>query len=111
MGFVDLANERFLMLEEGSLYHELVDAYARKAGYEPTKTVVSSDASQVYKLVDSGAGVFLGIGNSQVQVLYPHVAFVPLEEDLRFRVFLVCQGFGKLGVPERVLMERIMSAC
>ena len=107
VSFAQLVGERLLMLEEGSLTHDLVEARCRAAGFEPNKAYISSDVTQLYKLVEGGAGVCIGLDTTRIATNYPHIRLVPFADPVAFRMAFVCQSFDRLPEAARAFVEHV----
>ena len=107
--FSMLRGENFLAMEKRSHYHSILSEQSRRSGFTPNITYESADITELYKLVDRGKGVFLGIDSPTVAARYPNIQVVPFADDtLTYCIAFVFQNYDKVTAPSRKFMEYIL---
>ena len=108
--FSMLSGENFLAMEKRSHYHSILADQSRRCGFTPNITYESADITELYKLVDRGKGVFLGIDSPTVASRYPNIRVVPFADDtLTYCIAFVFQDYNKVSAASRQFMEYILA--
>lgn len=109
VNFGMLKDENFLMMDKKSYCRKMIYSYTRKYGFKPIPSFESSDVNHLFRLVNTGNGIFLATDNPATKILFPNVVAVPFDDDtLTYSIAFVFQSYEKLDMAAKQFMEYIL---
>lgn len=107
VSFADLRNERFLMMDKGSLYRTIIEKKSEECGFEPRIAYESADIHQLCSLVNTGKGIFLATP-VEAHGLFKNMRLIPFSDtDMLLHICFICQNFDRLEPQTRKFLEFI----
>lgn len=107
VSFVDLKDQRFLMMDRGSLYHTIIEKKAEACGFDPKVAYESADIHQLCSLVNTGKGIFLAVP-VEAHSMFKNLRLVPFsDQDMLLRICFICQNLDRLEPQTRKFLEFI----
>lgn len=88
IALTELADENFIMLDKGTIVHELAVEACRRAGFEPRIFYASLRVESVLGMVASNNGVTLMMQKVFEYHTHPKVVAIPLKEEISSNLIL-----------------------
>ena len=105
VAFADLKDQRFLMMDRGSLYRTIIETKAKECGFEPKIAYESADIHQLCSLVNTGRGIFLAMP-VDAHGMFKNMRLVPFSDpDMLLHICFICQNFDRLEPQTRKFLE------
>ncbi len=107
VAFADLKDQRFLLMDKGSLYRTIIEKKSEACGFEPKIAYESADIHQLCSLVNTGKGIFLAVP-VDAHRMFKNMRLVPFSDpDMLLHICFICQNFDRLEPQTRKFLEFI----
>jgi LysR family transcriptional regulator, transcription activator of glutamate synthase operon len=105
LALAELANENLILLDKGTVVHELSVEVCRKAGFEPRIFYASLRVDSILGMVASNAGIALLMKKVYEYSRQPGICAIPLSETIRSNIVLAWARKKKLSLSARTFVD------
>lgn len=105
VSFAELKDSKFLMLDKGSFYQDIIRIKAKESGFTPQVAFETADVHQITSLIGTGKGVYMGVELEENLRPRNSKMLSFSDPDLLFRICFVCQNFDRLEPQNRKFIE------
>lgn len=99
VALTELSDENFIMLDKGTIVHELAVEACRRAGFEPRIFYASLRVESVLGMVASNNGVTLMMQKVFEYHIHPKVVAIPLKEEISSNLILTWRKNKNVAGP------------